>query len=75
MLFVNFVNRANKNAVITVEVKQIRRKRWVALVSENLRDPKVADLFPALNLIDCDVDFLSDHIKEVLLTSAEKVLQ
>ena len=49
---------------------------------EKLKDPKVTKVFQAqyggkfaaLNLIDRDVEMLTDDIKEVLLTTAEEVL-
>ena len=49
---------------------------------DKLKDPQIAEVFQAqvggkfaaLNIIDCDIDTLSNNIKETLITTADEVL-
>ncbi|XP_076443965.1 uncharacterized protein LOC143282251 [Babylonia areolata] len=67
---------------LKLKCKRCPRNPRIRFDLEKLKDPEIADVFQAqvgrkfaaLNLMDIDVDTLSNNIKEVLTTTAEQVV-
>lgn len=67
---------------LKLKVKRLSNTREIRFDLEKLQDTNVAEVFmatvggkfAALNLVDCHVETVTRNIKEVLLSTAQKVL-